>query len=83
MILLDSVITLYAKMTMPDLQWQKVLNLLSDQNLKETVVFLTQKVLILIISPLLILSKKCASRFCRETANENSSLKNEKSLIHT
>ncbi len=62
---------------------QKVLNLLSDQNLKETVVFLTQKVLILIISPLLILSKKCASRFCRETANENSSLKNEKNLIHT
>ena len=43
----------------------------SEKNVEAIVVFLTPKFLVLIVSPLLLKSKKCASHFCRKTANEN------------
>ena len=41
-------------------------------NMEDTVAFLTRiQCLILIISSLLLASKKCAIQFCKETVNEN------------
>ena len=62
--------TLITKRTMTDLQlypWNNDL----IKNVGNTVVFLTRKVFILIISPFLLVETKCASHFCRETENEN------------
>ena len=54
---------------------EKVSVILSDPTCKirmsNTVVFLTQKCLILIISPLLRISQKCGIHFRREITNKN------------
>jgi len=63
-------VTLNAMMAMPDLQRHPLnLNLIP---IVKDVVFLTQMFLILIISPLLLKSKKCASH---HTTNENKQFK--------
>ena len=57
-------------------------NIYRIKTMKDTAPFLTRKVfLFLIISPSLLISKKCASFFCRETANENKHLKKTKTWI--
>jgi len=48
------------------------------KNMENTVVLFTQKVF---ISPSLLISKKCASNFRRETANKNKQFKETKTLI--
>ena len=44
------------------------------------IVLLTRKCLSLMISQLFRISKKCASHFCRETANENKLLNERKNM---
>ena len=57
-------------------------NIYRIKTMKDTDPFLTRKVFwFLIISPLLLISKKCASFFCRETVNENKHLKETKTWI--
>ena len=48
---------------------------------KITSLFRLEKCLILWISPLFLVSKKCASHFCRETANEKKQSKESKTWI--
>ena len=68
-------------MAMPDLQ-RYPLNLILIPIVKDVVVILTQMFLILIIYPLILKSKKCASH---HTTNENKQFKEKKHghLIHT
>ena len=55
----------YARIAMP------IYNGTLDQNVEDNVVFLIRKWLFLWVSSLFLVSKKCASHFCRETTNEN------------
>ena len=59
-----------------DGNFHRNLNLI--KNVEDNVVFLTQKSLILLISPLLLISTKCAGYFCREAANEDNQFKETK-----
>ena len=56
-----------------------------NKMLSRTSFFSLKKCLMLIISPLLLINKKCASYFCRETINEINSLKKQEHvyLIHS
>ena len=72
---------LHAEMTMPDLQ-QYPWNLNLTINVKDSVVFLTQKYLILWVSPLASSQGEMHKSVFRETANENKQFKGTKTFVN-
>ena len=73
--------TLHAKIAMPDLQRFTLETLIRSETWKIPLFSWLEKCLFLWISQLFLISKKCASHFCREIANDNKQFKERKTRI--